>query len=198
MLSLPCHCCRRELLQVAGRAQAAEAALQQQAAEYEARLAQLQAWYGKQAAVAGQLRKGKRPAEGSVGFINSNRCAAGCCTHHSMVADLRLGDKAFCLEVLCVVGRTFLVLSLCADGCFPPVCRACYMLCVLHRGHVYDACGGSGANGDAAWHAIIHNLVTASYGSDAYAAPSPPQFTLNAGMKLPATGVSFLPISNPS
>ncbi|KAF6257036.1 hypothetical protein COO60DRAFT_1640292 [Scenedesmus sp. NREL 46B-D3] len=56
---------------------AAEAALQQQAAAYEDRLAQLQAWYGKQAVVAGQLRKGRRPAEGSVGFTNTNRFWVG-------------------------------------------------------------------------------------------------------------------------
>jgi hypothetical protein len=65
--------CRRELQQMSGRAAAAEAALQQQAAEYEQRLKQLQAWYGKQAIVAGQLRKGKKPADGSVGFTNTNR-----------------------------------------------------------------------------------------------------------------------------
>jgi hypothetical protein len=58
---------------MSGRAAAAEAALQQQAAEYEQRLEQLQAWYGKQAIVAGQLRKGKKPADGSVGFTNTNR-----------------------------------------------------------------------------------------------------------------------------
>lgn len=64
---------RRELRQVAGRAEAAEAALQQQAASYEARLAKLQAWYGKQAAVVAALRKGKALQDGQVGFTNTNR-----------------------------------------------------------------------------------------------------------------------------
>jgi multidrug resistance efflux pump len=64
---------RRELNQASGRAAAAEAALQQQAAGFEARLAQLQSWYNKQAAVVAQLRRGKAPKDGQVGFTNTNK-----------------------------------------------------------------------------------------------------------------------------
>lgn len=64
---------RRELKQASGRAAAAEAALQQQAAGFEARLAQLQSWYKKQAAVVAQLRRGKAPKDGQVGFTNTNK-----------------------------------------------------------------------------------------------------------------------------
>lgn len=60
---------------MSGRAAAAEAALQQQAAEYEARLQQLQTWYGKQAAVVAQMRSGRAPGDGQIGFSNTNRCA---------------------------------------------------------------------------------------------------------------------------
>jgi hypothetical protein len=58
---------------VSGRAQAAEAALQQQAASYEARLSKLQAWYSKQTAVVAELRKGRAPRDGLVGFSNTNK-----------------------------------------------------------------------------------------------------------------------------
>lgn len=64
---------RRELQQVSGRVAEAEAALQQQAADFQARLAQLQTWYGKQAAVVAQLRKGKALEDGQIGFTNTNR-----------------------------------------------------------------------------------------------------------------------------
>lgn len=67
------HVYRRELKQASGRAAAAEAALQKQAAGFEARLAQLQAWYNKQAAVVAQLRRGKAPKDGQVGFTNTNK-----------------------------------------------------------------------------------------------------------------------------
>lgn len=62
---------RRELATVTGRAATAEAALQQQAANYEARLQQLQTLYSRQTAVVAQLRKGKVPD--AVGFRNTNR-----------------------------------------------------------------------------------------------------------------------------
>jgi len=71
-------CClryRRELRAASGRAASAEVALQQQAAAFEARLTKLQAWYNKQAAVVAQLRRGKAPKDGQVGFTNTNRCA---------------------------------------------------------------------------------------------------------------------------
>ncbi len=56
-----------------GRAAAAEAALQQQAAGFASRLAKLQKWYNKQAAVVAQLRRGKAPKDGQVGFTNTNK-----------------------------------------------------------------------------------------------------------------------------
>lgn len=66
-----CRGLRRELALVTGRVTAAEVALQQQAADYEARLQQLQTLYSRQTAVVAQLRKGKVPA--AVGFRNTNR-----------------------------------------------------------------------------------------------------------------------------
>jgi uncharacterized sporulation protein YeaH/YhbH (DUF444 family) len=65
--------CRRELREASGRATAAESALQQQAASFEARLAKLQQWYNRQAAVVAQLRRGKAPKDGQVGFTNTNK-----------------------------------------------------------------------------------------------------------------------------
>lgn len=65
--------CRRELREASGRATAAESALQQQAASFEARLAKLQQWYNRQAAVVAQLRRGKAPKYGQVGFTNTNK-----------------------------------------------------------------------------------------------------------------------------
>jgi hypothetical protein len=65
--------CRRELREASGRATAAESALQQQAAGFEARLAKLQQWYNRQAAVVAQLRRGKAPQDGQVGFTNTNK-----------------------------------------------------------------------------------------------------------------------------
>eukprot|EP00878_Enallax_costatus_P012649 GHUV01013212.1.p1 GENE.GHUV01013212.1~~GHUV01013212.1.p1 ORF type:complete len:648 (+),score=321.26 GHUV01013212.1:993-2936(+) len=64
---------RCELHHVTGRVAAAETALQQQAAHYEARLEQLQTLYSKQTVVVAQLRKGKVPAANAVGFSNTNR-----------------------------------------------------------------------------------------------------------------------------
>jgi hypothetical protein len=59
---------------VSGRAEAAEVALQQAAADYEARLTKLQASYSKQVAVVAELRKGRAPRDGQVGFTNTNKC----------------------------------------------------------------------------------------------------------------------------
>ena len=63
----------RSSFQLLARAETAEAALVAALHQAQQQQEQLQRWYGKQVAVASQLRKGGLPAPDTVGFTNLQR-----------------------------------------------------------------------------------------------------------------------------